>query len=132
MNILVMYSSFVLMLRQPPRSTHTDTRCPYTTLFRSLEAQAFEALCVARQPKALYCNPTLNNPTTLTWSRQRRATIAAIAQRYGVMIIEDDAYARLPTTPVASLASLAPERTFYLSGLAKCMGAGLRDRKSVA
>ncbi|HEY9546626.1 MAG TPA: PLP-dependent aminotransferase family protein [Solimonas sp.] len=91
-----------------------------------LEAQAFEALCVARQPKALYCNPTLNNPTTLTWSRQRRATIAAIAQRYGVMIIEDDAYARLPTTPVASLASLAPERTFYLSGLAKCMGAGLR------
>src|SRR3546814_11731453 len=42
------------------------------------------------------------------------------------MIIEDDAYARLPTTPVASLASLAPERTFYLSGLAKCMGAGLR------
>src|SRR3546814_18194932 len=42
------------------------------------------------------------------------------------MIIEDDAYARLPTTPVASLASLAPERTFYLSGLAKCLGAGLR------
>src|SRR3546814_14347292 len=106
------------MIRRPPRSTRTDTLFPYTTLFRSL--------CVARQPKALYCNPTLNNPTTLTWSRQRRATIAAIAQRYGVMIIEDDAYARLPTTPVASLASLAPERTFYLRGLAKCMGAGLR------
>src|SRR3546814_6551007 len=35
-----------------------------------LEAQAFEALCVARQPKALYCNPTLNNPTTLTRSEE--------------------------------------------------------------
>src|SRR3546814_19811715 len=27
---------FFLMLRRPPRSTRTDTRFPYTTLFRSL------------------------------------------------------------------------------------------------
>src|SRR3546814_3626087 len=27
---------FVLMIRQPPRSTRTDTLFPYTTLFRSL------------------------------------------------------------------------------------------------
>src|SRR3546814_2266716 len=27
-----------LMIRRPPRSTRTDTLCPYTTLFRSLEA----------------------------------------------------------------------------------------------
>src|SRR3546814_3417638 len=26
---------FFLMIRRPPRSTRTDTRCPYTTLFRS-------------------------------------------------------------------------------------------------
>src|SRR3546814_16389230 len=26
---------FFLMLRRPPRSTRTDTLCPYTTLFRS-------------------------------------------------------------------------------------------------
>src|SRR3546814_13380092 len=26
---------FVLMIRRPPRSTRTDTRFPYTTLFRS-------------------------------------------------------------------------------------------------
>src|SRR3546814_6635249 len=30
---------FFLMIRRPPRSTRTDTRFPYTTLFRSLEAQ---------------------------------------------------------------------------------------------
>src|SRR3546814_11055235 len=28
---------FFLMIRQPPRSTRTDTLFPYTTLFRSLE-----------------------------------------------------------------------------------------------
>src|SRR3546814_15265555 len=27
---------FFLMLRRPPRSTHTDTLFPYTTLFRSI------------------------------------------------------------------------------------------------
>src|SRR3546814_9020881 len=29
------YVFFVLMRRRPPRSTRTDTLCPYTTLFRS-------------------------------------------------------------------------------------------------
>src|SRR3546814_12959217 len=31
---------FFLMIRRPPRSTRTDTLFPYTTLFRSSEAQA--------------------------------------------------------------------------------------------
>src|SRR3546814_12318847 len=26
------------MIRRPPKSTRTDTRCPYTTLFRSLDS----------------------------------------------------------------------------------------------
>src|SRR3546814_4914997 len=30
-----MYFIFFLMIRRPPRSTRTDTLCPYTTLFRS-------------------------------------------------------------------------------------------------
>src|SRR3546814_11895752 len=33
------FSIFFLMIRRPPRSTRTDTLCPYTTLFRSLVAQ---------------------------------------------------------------------------------------------
>src|SRR3546814_2432182 len=31
---------FFLMIRRPPRSTRTDTLCPYTTLFRSHRARA--------------------------------------------------------------------------------------------
>src|SRR3546814_18669265 len=34
------YMFFFLMIRRPPRSTRTDTLFPYTTLFRSLPAQA--------------------------------------------------------------------------------------------
>src|SRR3546814_17525573 len=36
-----MSCSFFLMLRRPPRSTRTDTLCPYTTLVRS---ESFNAL----------------------------------------------------------------------------------------
>src|SRR3546814_17255950 len=31
------------MVRRPPRATRTDTLCPYTTLFRSLERHARQA-----------------------------------------------------------------------------------------
>src|SRR3546814_17373721 len=34
--MLILLSFFFLMIRRPPRSTRTDTRFPYTTLFRSL------------------------------------------------------------------------------------------------
>src|SRR3546814_18881344 len=34
--MFVRISFFFLMIRRPPRSTRTDTRFPYTTLFRSL------------------------------------------------------------------------------------------------
>src|SRR3546814_4697844 len=34
---------FFLMIRRPPRSTRTDTLFPYTTLFRSEEADAVVA-----------------------------------------------------------------------------------------
>src|SRR3546814_13589289 len=34
------------MIRRPPRSTRTDTRFPYTTLFRSIEAVPPRALAV--------------------------------------------------------------------------------------
>ncbi|MBU0789732.1 MAG: PLP-dependent aminotransferase family protein [Polycyclovorans sp.] len=91
-----------------------------------LDPDAFGALCAADLPKALYLNPTLNNPTTAIMSRARREAVAEIARRYSVPIIEDDPYAELPEQPALSLAALAPELTFYVSGFAKCVGAGLR------
>jgi DNA-binding transcriptional MocR family regulator len=89
-------------------------------------AAEFELACKTLAPKALYCNPTLLNPTTLTVSRRRREALADIALRYSVPIIEDDAYAALPRVPVAPMALLAPDLTYYITGLSKCLGAGLR------
>jgi DNA-binding transcriptional MocR family regulator len=89
--------------------------------------EAFEHACKALKPKVLYLNPTINNPTTRTISRARREALADIALRYAVPIIEDDAYGMLSSQSQPTLATLAPELTYYVTGFSKILGGGLRN-----
>lgn len=91
-----------------------------------LVPEAFEEACRQQAPRALYCNPTLHNPTTTTLPLARRERIVAIARRHRVPIIEDDAYGALPTDPVAPLAALAPDLVYHVAGLAKSVSPALR------
>ena len=97
-----------------------------------IDAVAFAAACAQYAPKALYCNPTLLNPTTIVMSQARRQALVEIARHYGVPIIEDDAYGFLPRVTPPAIASIGPDVTFYIAGLAKCVGAGLRIAYLVA
>ncbi|BAT59571.1 putative HTH-type transcriptional regulator YjiR [Variibacter gotjawalensis] len=99
-----------------------------------IKPQAFSDACRKLKPKGLYLNPTLQNPTTLTIPDERRREIASIARRYGVPIIEDDAYGFIPehTQGHVPFASIAPDMTWHVAGLAKCIGAGLRAAYVVA
>ncbi len=87
---------------------------------------ALEAACRGKAPKALYLNPTLQNPTTLTVPAARRAAISAIADRFGIPIVEDDAYGFISPDAPPPLAAFAPHITWHIAGLSKCIGAGLR------
>jgi DNA-binding transcriptional MocR family regulator len=91
-----------------------------------IDVDALTEACLRRAPKALYLNPTLQNPTTLTVSEPRRMAIVAVARRFRLPIVEDDAYGFLPIHAPRPFAALAPELTWHISGLAKCLGAGLR------
>ncbi|SHE85262.1 DNA-binding transcriptional regulator, MocR family, contains an aminotransferase domain [Kaistia soli DSM 19436] len=91
-----------------------------------MRPDALEDWAARHAPRALYLNPTLNNPTTITLSSERRKAIAAVARRHDFAIIEDDAYGALPLHPPASFAALAPERTYHVAGLAKCLSPALR------
>ena len=97
-----------------------------------VDAAAFAATCAKHRPKALYLNPTLLNPTTQTVSPARREAIVEVARRYAVAIVEDDAYGVLPPDAPPPFAALAPETTYHVAGLAKCLGAGLRIAYLVA
>lgn len=93
-----------------------------------IEPQALRDACKRQKPKALYLNPTLQNPTTLTIPDGRRREIVAIARATNLPIIEDDAYGFIPEHGHghAPFAAIAPDLTWHVAGLAKCIGAGLR------
>ncbi|MDB5774139.1 MAG: GntR family transcriptional regulator [Herbaspirillum sp.] len=97
-----------------------------------IDAVAFAAACAQYAPKALYCNPTLLNPTTATISEDRRRALVDVARHYGVAIIEDDAYGFLPRSSPPPIAAIGADITFYVAGLAKCVSAGLRVAYLVA
>lgn len=97
-----------------------------------IDPAALEAAINEYQPKALYLNPTLNNPTTRTISLSRRQCIADVIIAHGLPLIEDDAYGFIPPHPPAPLASFAPDLVWHIGGLAKCIGAGLRLAYAVA
>lgn len=85
-----------------------------------------EARCRARRVRALYCMPTLHNPLGWVMSLRRRQQLVALARRHDLLIIEDGAYAFLADHPPSPLATLAPERTIYVSGFSKNVATGLR------
>jgi DNA-binding transcriptional MocR family regulator len=91
-----------------------------------VEPDAFTDACKRLSPRALYLNPTLLNPTTHTISQRRRMALAAVARRFNVPIVEDDPYGFLPTDGPPPFAAIAPDLTWHIGGLAKCLGAGLR------
>lgn len=94
--------------------------------------EALEEAILAHGPKALYLNPTLHNPTTMIVPQDRRLAITDVMKRHDLPLIEDDAYGFvLPDAPPPMAAS-APELTWYIGGLAKCIGAGLRLAYSIA
>jgi DNA-binding transcriptional MocR family regulator len=91
-----------------------------------LDPAAFEESCRKDSPRALYCVPTIHNPTTVTLSSERREEIARIARHYRVSIIEDDAYGALPREAPAPVAALAPDITWHIATLSKCVTPALR------
>src|SRR3546814_1057306 len=65
------------MIRRPPRSTRTDTLCPYTTLFRSISAH-FVPACG---------NVNIKSPTN-QWILNTEAPLNGDKKRYLPLIID--------------------------------------------
>jgi DNA-binding transcriptional MocR family regulator len=87
---------------------------------------AFERACRSDRPRALFCMPSLQNPSGAHMPEERRREIAAIARRHGVPILEDDIYGFLVKNGPAPLVTHAPELGFYLASLSKAIAPGLR------
>jgi 2-aminoadipate transaminase len=84
------------------------------------------------RPKILYTMPTFHNPTGLTMDEDTRRSLLQLAERYDLLIIEDDAYHDLyydeaegPLPP--TLAALGgPERVLRTGSFSKILAPGVR------
>jgi len=89
-----------------------------------------ERVCQKHRPAMLYLNPTIQNPTALTLSTERRTELLQVAKKYALPVIEDDPYWLLAERPPSTMYSLAANTAsapvYYVSTLSKCIAPGLR------
>ena len=91
-----------------------------------LDTDALAQLCRSRPVKAVYTMPTLHNPLGLVTSETSRQRLAQIAREHDLLVIEDAPWAYLAAEAPPPLATFAPERTVYISGLSNSVAPGLR------
>lgn len=76
--------------------------------------------------KAVFLLPSGGGPQARIMDRERREALAMAAARAGLAILESDPTGPMPPRRPPALSSFAPERSFYFTGLSKCLSPGLR------
>jgi len=90
--------------------------------------ESLEERALATGARIVLLCPTLQNPTGSVASVIRRQRLADVARRLGLWIIEDDVYGTLPEAGqrLPPIASLLPDRVFYIGSASKAIAPGLR------
>lgn len=87
---------------------------------------ALDEACRLGVIRAVFLQPSVINPTATLMSRQRRASLAEVARRHDIAIIENDVLGPLVVERVPPIAAFAPERTLYVTSFTKITVPGLR------
>jgi len=88
--------------------------------------EAMEEQCKLHTIRALYCTPTIQNPSNATMGLERRHAIIDIAKRYKLWLIEDEVSSNQMADKLPPLSALAPDRCLYINSHSKTVAAGLR------
>ncbi len=91
-----------------------------------LRPDALSDLCKSSGANALYVTPTLQSPTTVTMTEDRRRDIAGIARRHDIVLIEDDVFGLLKPAAPPPITTFAPDRAIFITSTSKCIAPGLR------
>lgn len=91
-----------------------------------------ERVLVKHQADVLYFTPNIDNPTTATLPVERRERIAELARKYQLKLVEDDPYYAFLDQPLPALYQLAPELTWHIATVSKCLSPAMRVAYVVA
>lgn len=92
------------------------------------DLEVLEHLVKKHHPRFFYTVPTYHNPTGRSLSSSRHEALLALTERYGLLIIEDDIYGRLPIEGRAPLPLYAgsPSAVVYTDSFSKALMPALR------
>jgi 2-aminoadipate transaminase len=81
-----------------------------------------------KNARFMYCLPNFQNPTGRRIPISRRQELAALAEKNGLLILEDDPYGALSYRGdvLPSLYSLNPDNVVYMGSFSKVLAPGLR------
>jgi DNA-binding transcriptional MocR family regulator len=107
-------------------SAHHLTLCGVDSDDQGLIPEALEEAALRDKVKVLVCVPDIHNPTSVTWSEERRDAIAKVVQKHGIFVIEDSVYSGLVAVKKKSLSSRLGDQAMRITGLSKTVAPGLR------
>lgn len=96
---------------------------------QGMRVDILASLMARASPRLIVVQPVLHNPTNTTMSMERREKLLALARRYGVPILEDDAYGELwhdGSGPPPLKTQDGGGSVIYLSTASKTVAPGLR------
>ncbi|MCX6459024.1 MAG: PLP-dependent aminotransferase family protein [Actinobacteria bacterium] len=105
----------------------------------ALEEAIAQVIASGRRPKLIYTIPSFHNPAGVTQGPKRRSDVLSVAQKHGILLLEDDPYGLLGFdgpyvdgfAPRAIRADDA-DGVVYLGSFSKTIASGLRVGWAVA
>jgi DNA-binding transcriptional MocR family regulator len=101
------------------------TLVPIATDGEGMRTEAVAAAHRAAPLSAVYVQPTLHNPTSVTMGAERRGELATVVRELDLPVIEDRIWSFLGDAGELPLAAYAPERVYVVDGLSKRVAPGL-------
>ena len=94
----------------------------------ALEEALIDCRANGDRVKFLYTVPNFHNPAGVTLSEPRREAIIALAEKYDLLVIEDNPYGLLgfEREPMRALRARNSQRVIYLGSFSKTFSPGLR------
>lgn len=71
--------------------------------------------------RMVYTTPVCQNPLGFEVSEARRLALIKVCEAHNAFIVEDDVYGLYATAGPVTYKALAPDRTYYLTSLSKCL-----------